>query len=168
MSEGVRIEEPWTADREEYIRSLGVVAQNQADLHNAAGYHFNKQRGIWVLPALALPIIMAGANTIIAEYEYAYIINAVFFTFIGLLNSFNEFKGWTKKRGYHFNYAGRWSNVAADITADLQHGGGWRAPYDVCSTRIHMVIRNVQMNEPMIPAFISRRDNAADMEPMPV
>jgi hypothetical protein len=149
-----RVEEPWTNEREKYIRSLADAARQQSDLHNDAGYYFNGKRTRWVLPSLFLPVIMAGMSTMIEAYEFAYMINSILFIIIGSLNVYNEFKRFTEKRSTHFNYAGRWDQIVGGVEAELHHDNKYRLPYDVYSMRVNMLIGNIKMNEPMLPKFL--------------
>ena len=158
----VVIEEPWNDVLENYMRCFTQTARKRSIQHEAAGYYFKDLNKRWGLPLVLLPVAMSPISLMLGASSESEYIKACAFMVTGLVAGVYSFFRYGEKLERHFGFSGRYADVATDIEAILVKGRTFRGPADVFSTRIRMVLDNLEFTAPILPRFITRKSLPLD------
>ena len=94
-----------------------------------------------------------------SEIEFAKYVNAGAFLTTDVIGGVYSFFKFGEKMTNHFNFRARYDDVVSDIELELVKGREFRTQLDVFATRIHMLVDNLAITEPVLPKGILEHKN---------
>ena len=120
----------------------------KSDAHHVAG-HKNEKRYIYTsIPAVVLSLALANVSLFLPSNLTA--AEPIGLTRVGIINGLQTLLNFSKKTEIHNIYAGKYSQLACDITTQLTRGKRFRVALDVYLERITTRVRDLDENAPML------------------
>jgi hypothetical protein len=143
-----REEEKWNNKNEHYLETIRDSCLAKSKAHNLAS-HKNKKRFIYTsIPAVVLPFALANASLFLPSSLTA--VEPIGLTLVGIINGLQTLLNFSKKTETHNIYAGKFSQLASDITTQLTRGKRFRVALDVYLERVTTRLRDLDENAPML------------------
>ena len=98
------------------------------------------------------PIVHSPENN-----EYTRYVNAFAFLTSGVVTGVYSFFKYGEKMSNHFNYSGKYADIASDIDIEMIKDRKFRTQLDVFFTKIHLRMDNLASSEPVLPKSITNK-----------
>jgi hypothetical protein len=147
-SDIAREEEKWSSKNEVYLQQIRDKCTEKSKAHDMSS-HKNKKFYIYAsIPTIILPLVLANTTSYIpTDYNF---VEPLGLTCIAIINGLKTLFNFSKKTEVHNTFAGKYSEIADDITTQLSRGKRFRIALDVYLERITSSVRILDASAPML------------------
>jgi hypothetical protein len=144
------VEEEYTVYNETLLIQWLQIARTKSTAHNVGGKYFKFLHEFVGLPATILPIIYSPLSGVLADREGIQYANISILMITGLLSGIHTFFDFVRKSEKHFQYEGKYADLATTIMVELAKKREFRIRADRFVEMIQGQIDSFKSNEPLL------------------
>ena len=141
-----REELPWEEREENLIKKIAVKCEDFIAKHDRCAKHHKTMFVVFGLPAMLIPIVLAGINPFIKN-RFELLMSGLLVC-SGVLTGISQFFNFGKKTQAHLEYIGRYSELLLMIEVELVKPKRFRIPCDVFLERVSKQFGDLNANAP--------------------
>ena len=143
-----RVELPWEDREEQLVQKIASECTIVSKEHENKAKYNKKLYVAFGLPAMLIPIILAGLNTFLTK-EHELLVSSLLIL-SGILTGISQFFNFGKKTQAHFEYASRYSELLLMIDIEMVKPKRFRLACDVFLERVSKCFADLNANAPAL------------------
>ena len=143
-----RIELPWEEREEKLVQKIATECKTLTVRHEKKAKQNKKMYVACGLPAMIIPIILAGVNSFLKQ-EHEIMVSCLLI-FSGILTGISQFFNFGKKTQAHFEFAGRYAELLLTIEIEMVKPKRFRLACDVFLERVSKSYADLNNNAPVL------------------
>jgi hypothetical protein len=128
-----RMELLWESREEDLLLEWGAICKSKSIQHDTQGKTNKMRFGVFGVPSVLIPIVLGGLSSVAPSNSLIYSLGMMG---SGLFSGVNMFFNFSKKAQQHFEYSGKFAELATEIETELCKPKKHRIACDIYLERI--------------------------------